>query len=135
MAAANHKREGRFMCSELVTVHWVNEFGHEREATGTLEEIWASGAQLQLPCPVRAGTRLLIRATKAELTGAVRACTADFIGHFIEIDFENNYRWSREQYEPEHLFDPQSLVPRDELKDRNNELLALCSKLLDSRVA
>lgn len=124
--------EPRVLCSELVTARWVSEFGSEREVVVNLEEIWSSGATLQSPGPIRSKTPLDIRTPKLELSGVVRICRADFTGYFVEMEFDEDVRWSRELYEPEHLFDPRSLLPRDRLQLKNHELLAECCRLLDT---
>ncbi len=124
--------EARFMCSELVTVRWVSEFEHSRDVAANLEEIWESGAQLQLPNPIRANTRVQFTAAGADVSGIVRSCAADFIGFFVEIEFEGGYRWSRERYEPEHLFDPRRLLQQDGLKQKNRRTLNDCVRMLSS---
>ena len=124
----------RCLCSELVTVHWVNEFGHKREVVANLEEIWSSGARLQLPGPVRRDTELRIACRKVKFLGRVSTCSADFIGFFVDVQFEDGCEWSRELYEPDHFFDPRSLLPdngQKQLKEKNAEQLAECCKDLD----
>lgn len=124
--------KARFLCSELVTVRWVSEFGGNREVAANLEEIWEKGAQLQFPNPIRVHTQLRVTAGNAEFTGVVRSCVADFIGYFVEIDFAGGYFWSPDQYEPAHLFDPRSLGRRNDLDERNRRMLAECDKVLSS---
>ncbi len=131
------KRSGkaRFLCSELVTVRWVSEFGSSREVTANLEEIWESGAQLQLPNPIRTNIPVHVSVEKTELfSGVVQSCAADFVGYFVDIEFEGGYRWSPAQFEPEHLFDPRSLLKRDNLEEKNQKMLAECNKVLSSGV-
>ena len=127
--------EARHLCSELVTIQWISEFGRKREVVANLEEIWALGAQLQCPGPVRPDTRLHVTTPKVKFSGVVRSCAADFVGYFVEIDFEDGYQWSKEEYEPDHCFDPRSLLKREELKAKNNELLNECCKVLSSETA
>ena len=119
----------RYMCSELVTVSWVSKFGRPREVVANLEEIWSSGARLQFPGPVQPETRLRITTAKPELRGTVRACSADFIGYFVDVEFDEGCQWAPEQYGPKHLLDPQDLLRREELKEKNSQLLSECSKL------
>lgn len=131
MTVRGREPEDSFLCSELVTLRWTSEFGGEREVVANLEEIRASGATLQCPGPIRPNTAIRIETPKMELAGAVRTCNADFIGYFVEVDFDGGIRWSREEYEPEHFFDPRSLIRPDTLKLKNNELLAECCHVLD----
>lgn len=132
MAWEDRRGEQRFLCSELVAVRWVSEFGSEREVVVNLEEVRPSGATLQSPGPIRPHTPLNIRTPKLELSGVVQTCRADFTGYLVEVNFDEGVRWSRELYEPEHLFDPRSLLPKDRLRLKNHELLAECCRALDT---
>ena len=132
---ADNRGQHRFLCSELVTVHWRDVFRRKREEVVNLEEIWASGATLQFSRPVREGALLRVTCRGAEFSGIVTRSTADFVGHIVEVEFEDGYEWSRQEYEPEHFFDPWSLLPEDELKQKNDQLLKDCVKDLPQWVA
>ena len=125
--------EARCMCSELVSVHWVNEFGLKRKEVANLEEIWPSGARLQLPAPIRQHTQIRIVGHGTEFSAQVCTCAADFAGYFAEVQFAGGYEWAKEKYLPEHFFDPQTLLAKGRLKqleEKNTEQLArLCKSL------
>ena len=130
--------QARYLCSELVTVEWRSVFDRERTEVVNLEEIWASGATLLFSAPIRPATPLRIACHGAEFHGRVVHCRADFIGYLVEVAFDDGSRWSPETYVPEHLFDPRSLVAKDEsggLKEKNDELLAQCVKVISERIA
>ena len=132
--------EARCMCSELVTVKWVNEFDRKKSVVANLEEIWPSGARLQIPEPVRPGSELKIVCRDASFKAQLCTCAADFVGYVAEAKFEGNCRWSRETYLPEHFFDPLSLLPKEniklkELEERNTEQLAELCKSINLTVA
>ncbi len=127
--------EARCMCSELVSAHWVDEFGHKRKEVANLEEIWPSGARLQLPTPIRQQTQLRIVGRGTEFLAQVCTCAADFAGYFAEVQFEGGYEWSKQKYLPEHFFDPQTLRAKGRLKqleERNAEQLANFCKSLSA---
>jgi len=132
---ANSRGQPRFLCSELVTAEWRSVFDHERTEVVNLEEIWESGATLQFTAPVRAETPIRIVCRDAEFLGRVSLCRADFIGYVVEIEFVEPRRWSRGQYLPEHFFDPASLLPQEELKEKNADLLEECTKDIPCGVA
>jgi len=131
MTGTDNQSKEHYLCSELVKLRWNSEFGVEREVDANLEEIRASGATLQCDFPVRAKTRLRIQTSGMALSGTVTSSSADFIGHFVEVRFDEGCRWSREEYEPAHLLDPNSLLPANRLKQKNNQLLAECFRLLE----
>jgi hypothetical protein len=124
------------MCSDLIQARWTDAFGGQQQAVVNLEEIWPEGAVLQFEFPVRPGVRIEIDLGSARVAATVEECHADFVGHFAEISFTGDFRWSRELYEPDHLFDPQSLVKEEApLKDKNTRLLEEVLKILPRRVA
>ena len=131
--AGNDTRD-RFLCSELVTARWEDVFGRKCEEVVNLEQIWRSGAELLFSRPVRAGTPLRFAAGRASFSGKVTRCTADFLGYLVELEFTAGCEWSRKEYEPEHFFDPRSLLPREELKQKNTRLLEDCAKRLPQPV-
>ncbi len=127
--------KGTFLCSDLVSTRWTDTFGQPQEATVNLEEIWAEGAILQFEFPIRPGTHIAVQLGATHFEGSVVDSRADFVGQLVEVHFVPGQRWSRAIYEPQHLLDPQSLLPEDELKDKNSRLLEEVLKSLPRRVA
>jgi len=120
----------RYMCSELVTAEWSNAFGRGQETVVNLEEIWSTGAALSFEKPVRAGAAVRIALKDVVFDGTVKKCSADFIGFLVELEFADGQRWSRELCEPDHLFDPRTLIPKSELQEKNHRLLEDIAKNL-----
>jgi hypothetical protein len=121
---AKSRGEQRYMCSDLVTARWTTVLGRRRrEEVVNLEEIWPSGAVLSFSGPLRPETEVEFAGGDACFRGRVKSCAADFVGYLVEIRFEPGSEWSRERYEPEHLFDPASLLPREALKAKNDRLI------------
>jgi hypothetical protein len=123
------------LCSELVTALWTDAFGQRQEAVVNLEEIWPEGAILQFEYPMRPGVEVEFRSESHRFEGAVVESRSDFVGQFVEIQFADGCRWSREMYEPDHFFDPKSLSPVEELRTKNNKLLDDVLRKIRNRVA
>ena len=121
----------RFLCSELVWARWTDPSGREREETVNLEEIWTSGATLGFETPISEATALRFEGKGKEYRGRVTGCRADFIGYLVEVEFAPDCQWTRELYEPDHFFDPQSLAT-DDIDRKNNRLLKDCMRHLPS---
>jgi len=102
----------RYLCSELVEVQWVDEFGQRQELTANLEEIWSRGAQLLMELPVRPGTRLGFKTRGPFFEGRAIRCDADPLGYFVTVAFNRDIRWSPELYRPAHLLDPSKVKPQ-----------------------
>lgn len=132
---ANIRGKKHYLCSELVTAKWHDRFHHAREEIVNLGEIWECGALLETESPIRVETSLRFVGGGMELHGRVTGCSADFAGNMVEIEFEEGCRWSPELWEPEHLFDPRSLVKQQELDRKNERLLADIVRHLPEHVA
>lgn len=111
------------LCSELVTVQWTDAFSQKQEAVVNLEEIWPEGGVLQFEYPMRPDTAVRVLLGHAWFEGAVVDSKSDFVGHYVEIRFDEGHRWSPADYEPEHFFDPKSMTATEELRGKNNKLL------------
>jgi len=67
---------------------------------------------LQFEIPVGIGTHVNIHCPGERLTGVVRYCVYREIGYFVGIELGPSSRWSRQQFEPQHLLDLEELVFR-----------------------
>lgn len=106
------RTEARLLCSDLVTLSWRDPAGKSRQEIVNLEDISRSGACLQSEVAVEEKTKVEITMGAITLRGQVRYSRRDELGYFIGVLFESGSRWSKEAYEPKHLFDPRTLVRR-----------------------
>jgi hypothetical protein len=103
----------RMLCADIVEVNWRDEAGKARQATGLLEDICPSGACLQLETAVPVGAQIRWQSPEQVFTGRVRHCLFQEIGYFVGVEFNAASKWSKEEYEPQHLLDLGRLVGRD----------------------
>lgn len=67
---------------------------------------------LQFEVPVSIGTHVEIHCPGDRFTGVVRYCVYREIGYFVGIELGPSSKWSRKQFEPQHLLDLEDLVMR-----------------------
>jgi len=106
------RSELRMMCADMVEVCWNERSGRLRHATALLEDISTSGACLQLEGPIPLGVEIRWMSPRQEFKGHVRYCVYREIGYFAGVEFEPQSRWSKKNFRPQHLLDPQSLVEK-----------------------
>jgi PilZ domain-containing protein len=104
--------EPRLLCADLIDVQWKDQAGRTRRSVANLEDISLSGACLQVDQPVALGTKYKINYPKGILNGKVKYCVFREIGYFLGIEFEPGTRWSKEDFQPQHLLDPRKLANR-----------------------
>jgi hypothetical protein len=100
------------LCADMVDVRWKEPAGRKCKSTALLEDISPSGMCLQFEIPVSIGTRVDVQCTGDKLAGVVRYCVYREIGYFVGIELEASSKWSRKQFEPQHLLDLEELVFR-----------------------
>lgn len=110
MSIMDRRVEPRLLCADLVDVQWKDQAGRTRRSVANLEDISLSGACLQVEQPVALGTKYKINYPKGILTGKVKYCVFREIGYFLGIEFEPGTRWSRDDFQPQHLLDPRKLA-------------------------
>jgi hypothetical protein len=113
------RAEIRMLCADMVEVCWKEPAGRKCKSTALLEDISPSGMCLQFETPVSIGTHVHVHCPGDRLTGIVRYCVYREIGYFVGIELEPSNKWSRQQFEPQHLLDLQDLVFRS--ADRTGE--------------
>src|SRR3954470_17070240 len=106
------RSEARMLCADLVDVRWKDKTGKGRKATAVLEDISTSGACVQLDGPIPQNTAVKICFPKGELQGTVRYCVYRDIGYFVGLQFESDSKWSRKQFQPQHMLDMPRLLAR-----------------------
>jgi hypothetical protein len=110
------RAEIRMMCADMVEVRWREPAGRKRKSTALLEDISPSGMCLQFEVPLPIGTNVDVHCPGDRLAGLVRYCVYREIGYFVGIELQPSSRWSRKQFEPQHLLDLQALVMRSAQK-------------------
>ncbi|MBV9441900.1 MAG: PilZ domain-containing protein [Acidobacteriaceae bacterium] len=101
------RAEDRLLCAELVEVIWDNNSGREQRKVANLEDISPNGICLQTERAITVESSVTVRCRQGEFTGTVRYCLFRGIGYFVGIQFTGGVKWCTQEYEPEHLLDPQ----------------------------
>jgi hypothetical protein len=99
------RSEPRLLCADMVDVEWQDRSGRTRKAAALLEDIAASGACIQFETAIPLGTELKVSCAQGVLEGVVRYCVYREIGYFVGVQFSGSSRWSRQEFEPQHLLD------------------------------
>ncbi|MGA3029056.1 MAG: hypothetical protein ABSF98_30340 [Bryobacteraceae bacterium] len=96
--------EWRYLCSELVRVHYESAAGTIQQLTGNLEEISETVAILLLDTSVRRGQALSFEAQGRRLRGVVDSWVYEPpFGYFVSVRFTDGYRWREEHFRPKHF--------------------------------
>jgi len=101
----------RLLCADLVEVAWTDESGRMWRRVANLEDISLTGICLQLERAVLPGSEITVNYGDGSMSGIVRYCLFRDIGYFLGVEFEG-YRWSAEEFKPQHLLDPEDLKVR-----------------------
>jgi hypothetical protein len=109
---SERRSEIRMLCADMVEVHWSQRGARKQRATALLEDISSSGACLQFETPMPLGTQVRLNCSGEHFTGAVRYCIYREIGYFVGVQFTAGSKWTRKQFEPQHLLDLERLVMR-----------------------
>lgn len=104
------RAEMRMLCADLVEVRWQDEQHRSRQSTALLEDISRAGACLQTEMPIPTGVSLRMLCGAEHLEGTVRYCVYREIGYLVGVQFDAGSEWSRVEFEPEHLLDPEKLT-------------------------
>src|SRR5689334_8456439 len=105
------RAETRLLCAELVEVIWQDSSGREKRRIGNLEDICANGICVQLETPLDPGTPIRMLYQNGELVGIVRYTLYRDEGYFVGIELEGDSQWSAAEFIPEHLLNPEDLLP------------------------
>ena len=109
--------EPRILCADIVDVRWEDhETGQDRRTTANLDDISRLGACLLVDSPIPVKTPLRIAYPAGEFTGKVTYCVLREVGYVTGVEFDPDCRWSEENYQPQHLYDPRGLADETGLK-------------------
>lgn len=106
------RSESRMLCADLVDIRWKDKTGRGRKTTAILEDISTSGACVQIEGPIPENTIVRICLPKGQLQGTVRYCVYREIGYFVGLQFAADTKWSRKEFQPEHMLDMPRLLAR-----------------------
>lgn len=105
------RTEPRLWCSDLVQV-WIKDMERNRwvrKGTAVLEDISRSGACVQLESPVASSTLIRVKHPQWKVEGEVRYCMYRDDGYFVGVQLAEAFRWTKADFEPQHLMDPQKI--------------------------
>ena len=102
--------ESRLLCADMVETEWTDRSGARRNAPALLEDISTLGLCLQMESPVPVHTNIEVAHARGTLTGEVCFCEYREIGYFVGVRFEQEHRWSTQQFLPKHLIDLSELA-------------------------
>jgi hypothetical protein len=113
------RSERRLLCAELVELIWRDSSGIEKRRIGNLEDICTNGICVQLETAPEVGTPIRMLYENGELAGVVRYAYYRDEGYFVGVELEADSRWSAADFIPEHLLDPEDVLPRGSSLYRN----------------
>ena len=103
------RTDERSLCADLVKVIWTDESGSKRKELAALEDISTGGACVQVERPIPVGTPISVLYPDGRYHGRVRYCIFQHTGHFVGIEFDPGYQWSKQEYMPSHLLELKSM--------------------------
>jgi hypothetical protein len=95
----------RLLCADMMELEWTEPGGHPRIATALLEDISALGACLQTEAAIPEETSVELRYRGIAIPAFVTYCHFQEIGHYVGVEFRDGFRWSEDQFHPQHLLD------------------------------
>jgi hypothetical protein len=98
-----NKREGRFLCADLVRLDWLTGTDRPRSEQALLEDISPMGGCVQLEEPVALGSMVMLTVGVTPFYGHVCYCTYRDDGYFIGLRFSHDTLWSAALVRPQHL--------------------------------
>lgn len=105
--------ENRLLCADIVEVEWTDDTAELRIANALLEDISPIGLCLQLECMLPAGTAVTLRLKGLSVPATVQYSAWREIGYFTGLVFRAGFRWSRQNFRPQHLLNPAKLHCND----------------------
>ena len=93
-----------YLCSELVSLHYVDAAGRSQRTTANLEEIGPNCASLLVEARIPRGALTTIETQGQRLQGYARGAVHEApLGWFVDVKLSPGSSWSRRRYSPEHL--------------------------------
>lgn len=96
----------RSLCADLMTLEWLGDDGSLTTASAVLEDISPRGACLQVESPVPVDVQITLRRGSEWTAPCVPVyCIFREFGYFVGVQFPEGVRWSRGEFEPQHLLE------------------------------
>ncbi|MBN8731403.1 MAG: hypothetical protein J0L64_12740 [Acidobacteria bacterium] len=93
-----------YLCSELVSLHYVDAAGRSQRTMANLEEIGPRRASLLVEARIPRGALTTIETQGQRLQGYARGAVHEaLLGWFVDVRLAPDSSWSRGHYSPEHL--------------------------------
>lgn len=99
----------RVLCSELVALEWMGLDGCTQTAVANMEEIWRTGATLDVDRSLPEGSLLILRREAIELNARVLYCQQNLSGFSVGVQFVGTSEWSPSLFVPAHAVELGSL--------------------------
>jgi hypothetical protein len=97
-------KASRNVCADFITISWTDEAGESRSDVAILDDISENGACIGLDCAIPVETKVSPRLSRGDTRE--RSSTADTeIGYFLGVEFDDGYRWSKEDFQPSYLLE------------------------------
>ena len=116
-AAAPSVRGGslaRVLCADLVDLVWTGMDGCRERCTANLEEIWRTGATLDLEQPLSDGAMIVIHHERADFKARVLYCQQNLTGYSAGVVFEASTPWEPARFLPAHALQFRPAVAEDD---------------------
>ncbi len=108
----DRRKEGRFLCADLVRLDWVDGDAESGSEQALLEDISALGACVQMDHPLPLGATVMLSMGATPFYGSVNYCTWRDDGYFIGLRFCDDSKWSAGLVRPDHLLSLTDLAAR-----------------------
>jgi PilZ domain len=99
--SAERRRSPRHLCSHLVEISCAGQ-----TSTGLLEDLSPEGAGIAVEFQAARDEMIELTAQGLHATGRVRYCNQRETDFRLGLEFTGGYRWSAEDWQPDHLFLP-----------------------------
>ncbi len=119
MTTRGRRRELRSECADLLKIRWKDGGGVSHGEIAMLEDISTGGLCLKMETPVAPGTSVAVLYPGGHYRGRVKHCETQMGWYFIGVEFEPGYRWTKDQYQPEHLLQFRFRSPRARARSRS----------------
>ena len=103
------RRVPRLLCADMIFVELETRPKRWRRVQANLEDISSSGACVEVDEPVPAGASARLVCRDFRVSATVRHCTFRETGYLVGLEFREGQKWSRGQFWPKHLTDPQTV--------------------------
>ena len=107
---SERRSEHRLLCAELLRLEWAEVSGWQKTTTVLLEDISSQGACVQMEVPVSLGAQVELFYGSTMIPATVSYCEYREIGYYTGLAFEEGFRWSEQNFQPQHLLDTRGLL-------------------------